>query len=192
MPCASLTWAWRSATRVETPVTLAVWSWHLELPSGWFVEKKRRQSANTFVISHHARFMFWGRLCAKQQKKLVTAFGSQGSFEKFECKFQVFSYLHPSLEGMSWLPKIQHVVVGWSKEWRRRVWTPVARLLLRLLLCGLQQGGYWADLLRTLLSQPLGGGPGRGGRMHGALLQLGCLCCAGRDYTAKSVLFSTF
>ena len=67
-------------------------------------------------------------------------------------------------------------VIGWSKERRRRVRTLAARGLLRRLLCGLQQGGYWDDLLRTLLSQPLSGGPGRGGRMHGALLQLCWLC----------------
>ena len=108
--------------------------------------------------------MFWETSWAKPQKA-GTALDSQGSVERSESKFQVFEGIFGS--------ENQRLVIGWSKERRRRVRTPVARLLLRLLLRRLQQGGYWTDLLRTLLSQPLGGGPGRCGRMHGALLQLG-------------------
>ena len=135
-----------------------------------FFKRIRRQS--TYVRSYQALFVFWGTSCAKPQEA-GTALDSQGAFEKFESTCLVFSHLHPGLEGIWLESRSQQVVIGWSKERRRRVRTPVARLLLRLLLRGLQQGGYWADLLRTLLSQPLGGGPGRCGRMHGALLQLG-------------------
>ena len=174
-PCASLTWAWQSATRVATPVTPAVWSWYLELPSCGFAWKARRQSTNIYVISHHTLFTFWGTSCANP-KKAGTTVGSQWFFGYVWIQISGVQSFHPSPDGISLESKQQEVATVWSKERRRRFWTPVARLLLRLLLRGLQQGGYWADLLRTLLSQPLGRGLGRGGWMHRALLQLCWLC----------------